>query len=165
MDPFETAVDVLASESREKEDPNPVNWTTMLLTLGFFPAFVAFQQALFESINNNLPDPSSGVVLIHFSGNDTTVQCSAPTSSNERVLWAWLLFIFLLFIGVIWALIVLWFHSHYYEWHKYAKHRDAHMTRAERIHRLRMEMEADKRQAKKAQEFLAKEETKQLIGT
>jgi hypothetical protein len=142
-------VDIITHNAQSKDDPGAINWTTMALTLGFFPAFIAFQQALIEEINFNLPDPESGVVWIHGLGNSTTIQCYAPVTTSQRVLWAWLLFLFLLAAGVIWALIVLWFHAHYYSWHKHAKRRDAHLTRGEKIQRLRLEMEADKRKAKK----------------
>lgn len=115
-----------------------INWTTMFLTLGFFPAFVSFQQAITESINYSLPQPSSGITWINGLGNSTAIQCYAPISTTERVGWAWGIFALLIAFGFLWALMVLWIHAHVYEWHKYSRRRD--LPRVERLNALKQQL-------------------------
>lgn len=117
----------------EEEVPSAINWTTMFLTLFFFPAFVAFQNAIQESINYNLPQPNSGIVWFNGLGNSTLVQCYAPVTTGQRVAWAWGSFVILLAFGFLMAFVILWVHVHYYGWHKYARQQDANLSRGERL--------------------------------
>jgi hypothetical protein len=140
-----------AKEKETKEQPSVINWTTMALTLFFFPAFVAFQNAIQETIDYNLPQPNSGIVWFNSLGqNSTLVQCYAPVTTGARVAWAWGSFVILLGFGFLAAFVILWIHAHYYQWHKFARREDAHMTRAERIHRLRQRLETFKKGSEQA---------------
>lgn len=158
--------DVVAFLDPKKPDgeSSAINWTTMALTLGFFPAFVSFQQAITESINYSLPQPSSGITWINSLGNSTAVQCYAPISTTERVGWAWGIFALLIAFGFVWALMVLWIHAHVYEWHKYARRADAQLSRGERLYILKQELALKK--AKEKQKAPETEEEKiELLKT
>ena len=153
--------EVIPKKQEDFANDSVINWTTMFLTLFFFPAFVAFQGAIQETINYNLPQPNSGIVWFNTGGhNNTLVQCYAPVSTGSRVAWAWGSFVLLLGFGLFMALIILWIHAHYYGWHKFALSLDARLTRGERL-ALMAYQQHEKRLAELKKE--AGEEGKNLI--
>lgn len=138
--------------SKEADGPSAINWTTVSLTVGFFPAFVAFQQAITESINYSLPTPNSGIVWVAGLQNSSYVQCYAPVSTPARVGWAWGVFALLMVFGFIWMTITVYIHAHYYDWRTLIRNPDDALTRGERLAKKALARQLTQQQRKKVED-------------